>query len=172
MSALVCLSTSERAVLLDALCAAAWADGVLSPDEISASRGAAMVLGSPDAEHDLGLRLRARRDAAGPLTGLDGVRAPNDLTAALAYAGAVWLAQVDGRLNRGERAAIASLRSIYRIRPGEAHELERAAHRVARRGSPRTEDRYALRWASEVEELWSWVALDWSMREAGRQGLQ
>lgn len=171
MSALLCLTASERAALLDALCAAAWADGVLSPDEISASRGAALVLGTPDAEHELGLRLRSMRGAVRPLTALDGVRAPNELTAALAYTGAVWLAQVDGRLNRGERAALAALRRIYRIRSSEAVEFERAAHRVARGGSLRPEDRYALLWASEVEELWSWVVLDWSLREAGRQGL-
>ncbi len=87
------LSPDARTRVIDALHGVAWADGRLSPEEVSAAHGAALVLGADP------LPIYAWRYGPPPLLAFDGL-SPRERR--FVFASGAWVALVDGHRARQE----------------------------------------------------------------------
>jgi hypothetical protein len=96
------LSPAARTKALDALHGVAWADGRLSPEEVSAAHGAALVLGADP------LPIYAWRYGPPPPLVVDSL---SSRERCFVFAGGAWVALVDGRRAREE---VELLRDIGR----------------------------------------------------------
>lgn len=121
----------------------AWADGRIAPDEVSAARGVATVLGLH------------RRDTGGPGLLARGPIEPEALTLVglarpqreLIYATAAWIAMADGILDVSERRALRTLQGRLGLSAERCDDLEELVFTYA------GEDDWERRYASILNEL-------------------
>jgi len=123
------LSARARDVLYDLLVHVSWADGRITPDELSAARGAADAL-SMDTSSFGGLfgRVVVSLDAIG-LEQLGPLERP------LAYAAAVWMAMADQELAVSEHAVLRRARRALDLPEELAGRIELMSIQHARQGS-------------------------------------
>lgn len=122
------LSARARDVLFDLLVHVSWADGRITPDELSAARGAADAL-SMDTSSFGGLfgRVTVSLDAVG-LEQLGPLERP------LAYAAAVWMAMADQELAVSENAVLRRTRRTLELSEELAGRIELMSIHHAREG--------------------------------------
>ncbi len=122
------LSSRARDVLYDLLVHICWADGRITPDELSAARGAADAL-AMDTTSLGGLfgRVAVSLDAIG-LDQLGPLERP------LAYAAAVWMAMADQELAVSEHAVLRRTRRALDLSEELAERIELLGIQHAREG--------------------------------------
>lgn len=109
--------------LLDVL----WADGCMSFAQVRAVDQVAKLVGADDV---------AMRIARVPLNEVDDAVPPVPLRA-VAYALAVWVAAVDGRIHPSERRILDHFECVWDLSPDVAHRTRRVALGMARVGAGR-----------------------------------
>lgn len=158
------LGSDERATVFDVVRESVWADGRLTPDELSASRGTAMaldMLGDPRVVGAL-----ARRDSTGALE----LSSLSLIGRRVAFAAAAWIAWIDGEPCLRERTLLAALAARLELDDEQTREIVREVARSANdvRWSG-TASMSAEDWAIEVDGLLAWtVALATDGRAALR----
>jgi tellurite resistance protein len=130
----------RRLSVLETAAYMAWADRRLAPDELSAARGVATVLGLGVA--GAGVLSRAKEPASLDFTGLD-TRGRE-----LVYATAVWIALADGVLEPSERRALRILEGRLGLTPERCEDLEDLVHGLGGPG-----EGWDRRFASVVQQL-------------------
>jgi tellurite resistance protein len=130
----------RRLTVLEAAAYMAWADRRLAPDELSATRGVATVLGLGAA--GAGMLSRTIEASSLDFSALD-ARGRE-----LAYAAAVWIALADGVLAPSEQRALRILQGRLGLSPERCEELEELVHGWAGPG-----EAWDRRFASVVHQL-------------------
>ncbi|GAB4207506.1 MAG: hypothetical protein OHK0013_25210 [Sandaracinaceae bacterium] len=130
----------RRLTVLGAAAFMAWADRRLAPDELSAARGVATVLGLGTA--GAGMLSRSVDAASLDFSALD----PRGRE--LVYATAVWIALADGVLEPSERRALRILEGRLGLTPERCEDLEDLVHSLGGPG-----EGWDRRFASVVQQL-------------------
>lgn len=130
----------RRLSVLEAAAYMAWADRRLAPDELSAARGVATVLGLSTA--GAGILSRAVEASSLDFSALD-ARGRE-----LVYTTAVWIALADGVLEPAERRALRILQGRLGLTPERCEDLEDLVHGLGGPG-----EGWDRRFASVVHQL-------------------
>jgi tellurite resistance protein len=144
------LDDSERLQVFAVLRHVVWSDGVLTPDELSALRGAAEALGVRGVG---ALMSEGERHAVPMVPRRTGARD-------LAFLAAAWIACVDGALEPEELALLSELRERGGIDEERAQYLLReAASAALTLGGADRASMNAAAWRRDLEALVSWCVV-------------